>query len=460
MSDTEYKGRNLIGLEPGEPAIGGLAPMTLCRWEPLGGLERAQDRIVAGAWGRTVADWSLSGATDWAQPNGTSDPNTHLANNIYPDAAVWRRLGTYRVNVTPGCQLEARVFYCPAGLTQKFTDDTDLNGTPDAYESAGAWAELRIGHAWQQTPGGATTPIAYRSMSMEGSLNGTWGGAENTGVAGQNWNDLKDDYIFDIRPAGYTTDPSVAAAYSEWSTVELRIEVRGGARVQQVVIYEVPLAHVQDHDNAGLKSVHAMPAGLAPQMPMPMIKPPNGATWDENRFGITQLMQVAERQSERLGPRLMHVSSWRESDASIWDQTEQNPFTTTSPTFVALDGSGLTQWSAESHGWIIAGAHAKLHRLCEPRLIARDGAFAVMPVRVRIDASQSAGTGTVRVQSGPFDWVDVPITGARAWSTLTGYLESQVYADHHWANVQVFVRCTSGTLSVYNVVVDYNAWPL
>lgn len=451
MADTEYKGKALIGLEPGEPAIGGLAPLSLARWEPLGALERAQDRIVTGALGRVVVDWSISGATDWNVPNGTVDP-TSAAPNIYPEHDVWRRIATQRVNVTPGCELRAKVLYLPSGLTQK------VGGA--AFVSAGAWAELRIGHAWAETPAGATTAIAYRSVVMDGATQGTWGGLENSGVAGQNWNDMREADIVDIRPATYTTDPTVAVDYSEWSTVELRLEVRGGARVHQVVIYEVPIAHVQLHSNASLKSVHAMPNTQQPLTAVPQIKPPNGATYQENRFGVTQLMQVAERQSERLGPRLFHINSWRESDASLWDQAEANPYTTTSATFVAMDGSGLTTWSPEAHGWIVAGAHAKLHRLCEPRLIAPGGCFAVIPVRIRVNAVQSAGTGTVRVQSGPYEWVDVSITGARAWYTMTGYLLSQVYPDHHEAVLQIFVRCTAGTLSIYNVVGDFNKWPL
>jgi hypothetical protein len=88
----------------------------------------------------------------------------------------------------------------------------------------------------------------------------------------------------------------------------------------------------------------------------------------------------------------------------------------------------------------------------------REGAAAVVPVRVWVDASQSAGTGTLRVQSSAYEWVDVPVTGARDWYSIPGYLLSQVYGDQHIANVQIFFRCTAGTLSVYNACVDFGAW--
>src|SRR5262245_37414534 len=109
MSDTQYKVKQLVGLHPLLPAIGSLAPNTLMRWTPSGALMRAQDHVVATSR-RTIAEWSLSGATDWAQPNGTVDPGISApTGQFYPDESLWRTLGTYRANLTPGCMLEAHV---------------------------------------------------------------------------------------------------------------------------------------------------------------------------------------------------------------------------------------------------------------------------------------------------------------------------------------------------------------
>jgi hypothetical protein len=449
VSDTSRKSAGLLNKEPLYPAIGGLAPNSICRWSPFGALHRAQDSILAGAR-RVVVDWSIGGADAFAQPDGTDDPGdpTPVGAQVYP-IADWRRVGAYRVNVSPGCGLVARVLYAPSGIVQK---QSGANWIPD-----GVWAAVRIGHAWYESPSGSSTAMAYRSINLEGSGLGEWGGGEPE-QGGHWWNLVRTKDITGIHPAQYLQDPDVAVEYSEHASVELHVEVKGGARILQIVVYEVPLAHVQAHDNASLKSAHAAPASLAPFTPMPMLKGSDGATYDENRHGITQVMQVAERQSERLGPHIFSLSSWRESDASIWDQAEQNPFTTSSASFVDIMGSGTTTWSNESRGWIVAGSNAKLHRLCDPRLIMRNGAAAVVPVRVRVDASQSAGTGTLRVQSSAYEWVDVSITGARAWYTMVGYLASQVYGDQHIANLQVFVRCTAGTLSVYNVTCCFGQW--
>lgn len=437
-----YKGRTLLGLDPTSPAIGGLAPHTRMRASPFFALLRAQDTVPATSR-RIVACWTLSGATDWAQPNGAFDPDV-AGVYIYP-TTDWRTIGVYRSHVTPGCELRANVLYCPAGIAMKLAP----------IVGDGAWAELRVRATW--TNGANTDGPNNHTMTMEGSTKGTYTGLENSG-AGQNWGDLREKQITDIRPAEYLTDPAVAVNFSEWTDVSLQIQIRGGARVVAVVVYEVPRAHVTLHSNRDLTSVHAMPPSNSPQTSFPQTKAADGATYEEHRFGTTRMLQVAERQSERLGPRGFAMSTWNESTISAVTDTENDPITTASSTFVDLMNSSITSYDDNNPGWIIAGSNAQLHRLNDARLIAR-GRFAVIPVRVRVDASRTAGTGVVRVQSGPYEWVDVSITGARAWYTALGYLRSQLFADHNLASCQAFVRCSGGgTLSIWNLSVDFGHW--
>lgn len=447
MADEQYHVKSLLDLDEIFPAVGTLAPNNVCRWQPLGGLARAQDTIPASSR-RVVAEWSLGGAIAFAQPAGTLDPSRVDGGGIpihdYPND-IWRRVGTYRVNVTPGCELRARVLYCPAGLVEKANNNSD-----------GAWGKVRIASTW--TTGSTQGPF-YRECVMEGSTLGTYGGGEPAQGGGW-WGQLRIKDIVDIRIPTFTSDPGMAVAFSEWARVELGIDFKGGARVVRVVVYEHPLSHVQAHNNTGLKSVHAMPASTAPQTMLPQIDPPDGPTYAENRFGTSQLRNVAERQSERLGPRVLHASSWKENDTNVWDQAEGNPWTITSASLIDLNGLGFSAWSPEAPGWIVAGSLAKLHRLCEPTLIAAGGGFAVVPVRVSIDCIRTGGTsGTIRVQSAPFEYIDFAVGTSRSWRTLTGYLATQVYGDHHAANVQVFASCAGGgTLSIYGISVDFGQW--
>lgn len=447
MADTQYKVKQLGALDPAYPAIGGLAPLTPVRWAPVGAAMRAQDSIPATSR-RVIGRWSLSGAQDWAQPRGTDDPGTDgapVGAQVYPDDS-WRSLGTFHAHVTPGCELVAYVVRCPSGLVQN---------TPFNWVLDGAWGQVRLGVTWSN--GASSTGPHYRTASIEGTQLGTYGGQESLG-AGQNWTQAKVTPLGRHRPPTFLTTPADAATYSEWSDVELELDIRGGTRIVEFVIFEQPIAHTTEHDDDGMTSVHAMPASLVALTPGPLTKAPDGATYEEHRFGTRRTMQVAERQSERLGPRIMHWSCYDESDANIWQQAEGNPVTR-SGTFVHLLDStlGTGGYDENSPGWVVGSAYAQLARLCDPTCIARGG-FAAIPVRVRVDAEQSAGTGIVRVQAGLYDWVDVSVTGARATWTWTGIIEGQVFPDHAAYPLVVWVQGTGGTLSVYSVSVDFGTW--
>lgn len=455
MPDSEYKGRVLHGLDPVTPAIGGLAPLSMLRWPPVGAAMRAQDTIPATSR-RIVAEWSLSGASGWAQPRGTDDPGNAAdpaPTQVYPDNA-WRSVGTFSAHVTPGCELRAYVVHCPSGIVQKQV--TPVGGDTWAIDSA--WAEARVGVTW--TNGASSTGPHYKSAAVDGSPTGDYTGGSPIGPA-QNWALAGISDIGRLSPPEYVSDPAIAAAYSEWTDAEIEIAIRGGARFVQIVVYEAPLSHVTEHDNDGLTSVHAMPASSAPQTPGPMTRAPDGATYEEHRFGSRRLAQVAERQSERLGPRIIHWTCWDESDSNIWQQAEGNPvqFTLTAYRHLLDSSLSTSSYGVDTPGWIVGSAYAQLARLCDPTCIAR-GAFAAVPVRVRVDAERAVGNGVVRVQCGPYDWVDVQVTGGRATYEWTGYIEGQAAGDHDAYPLAVYGRVLAGgsTLSVYSVSVDFGTW--
>lgn len=441
MPDTQYKSKTIAGLTPTEPAIGSLLPMTPMRWAPFGALMRAQDAVLATSR-RVVAEWSQSGAQTWSAPESTAAAIIAGATDVPGDD--WRSLGTYFAHVTPGCELAAYALCSPAGITQETTQPT------------GNWGDVRIGVTW--TNGASTTGPHYRTAPTPGSQVAE--GDAATG-AGQDWSQTS---IIDCgrhRPPGYLDTPATTAAYSEWSDVEIEIAIRGNPRLTQVVVHERPLSHCTVHDNDGLTSAHAAPLGLGALTPGPLTRAPDGATYEEHRHGTERTMQVAERQSERLGPRIMHWVCWDETDTDVWDQSEGNPvdFTLTAFRHVLDSSLSTTDYDEDTPGWISAGSYAQLARLCDPTCIARGG-FAVVPVRVRVDASRAVGNGVVRVQCGPYDWVDVSVTSTRATYTATGYIESQATGDHEAYPIAVYGRVLAGgsTLSVYGVSVDFGTW--
>lgn len=445
MSD-EYKSKKLHGLAPPFPALGGLAANTAMRWPPLRAVLAAQDAVPAQSR-RVLAEYSLNGSDEWEVPDGSDDPGSATAPvgaQVYP-TGDWRTVGTYWSKLTPGCQLEGHVVFCPAGLTQKQIG-------PNWY-SDGAWGEFRARVTWYHSAG-SSGPHDF-TLAMPGSGLGDYGGGEQEAAGGE-WMAMAEEWIEGIRPPAFDGTPATAELYSEDCDVRIVLQQRGGARVVHATVSEVPYYHVQVHNDSGDLSVVGMPSGNSPLMPLPQEDPADGPTYQENRWGLTRMMQVAARQAERLGPRPLHITCY-DASANEWDQTDPTPWTVTSTSFVELDNSVVTAYDADFASYIVAGAHAKLARLAEPVLISRDE-HNTIPVRVHLDAEKSgAGTATVRVQAGPYSWVDVTVaSGARAHYEQVGYLRSQVHADDSSGSMQIFARVASaGTLSVHGISIDY-----
>ena len=98
MADTEHKIKQLAGLDPVYPAIGGLAANTVMRWAPLRAAMAAQDAIPATSR-RILAEYGLDGSDDWHVPAGTVDPDAFA--QLYPLNDVWRITTTQLAGVAP-----------------------------------------------------------------------------------------------------------------------------------------------------------------------------------------------------------------------------------------------------------------------------------------------------------------------------------------------------------------------
>jgi len=428
---------------PSTATLGQLAPLTIQRLDPFRRLWRAQDS-QPGQARRVLAEYSLSGAEQWGVPDGTTNPASGA--NTYPLEDDWREVGTYNGRLTAGCMLETHLMYCPAGLVQR------TEGL--AYVSAGAWAELRVGVTW--TNGAESTGPHYWTAAMAGSPFGPYGGGENEG-AGEDWENLRERLIEAIRPPGSEDDLDLAADYSEWSDVEITLEVRGGERIVHAVVYEMPDRHVQRHDNSGPLTVHGAPAADVPFPGSARESAPEVSVYENHRLGTVRTMQTAERQGERLGP---HVLAWS-SSRHLGDFSGNRYLEVTADAnFVDVFDSNFEGWDAEYPGWVVAGSVAQLHRLHGQSM---DDRAAVVPVTVWLDASRGdvgVGDAVVRLQSGPYEWIDVEFDNSVPRRTIKayGYLESQVHGDHAAANLVVQAQVTGRSLRLYGVSVAFGHW--
>ena len=228
---------------PKTATIAKVAPNSPLALDPNRRVWKAQDSVVGQAR-RIVAEYGLMGSSSWAVPAGTVDPSDPL--QLYPERSTWRTVAKSCARQIPGTKLEAHVMYCPAGLTQ-------FDSGPGGWLSGGAWARLRVRCTW--TNGANTSGPHDFELTMEGSNKGTWGGAENT-EAGSDWNDLRERVLENIMPPDFESDPEIGVQFSEWSEVDIELQVLGGERIVHAVVYEVPSVHTQAHDHAGALTVH------------------------------------------------------------------------------------------------------------------------------------------------------------------------------------------------------------
>lgn len=388
-----------------------------------------------------LAEYSLDGALEWAVPQGYVNPVSGAVS--YPLESVWREVGAYRGHLTAGCMLESHVMYCPAGLVQR---PAGLN-----YQSAGAWAEFRVGVTW--TSGANTTGPHYWTLDMPGSIYGPYGGAQN-GAPGADWQDLEERLLEAIRPPGSDDDLDVAAIYSEWSDVEISLEVRGGERIVHASVYEVPHRHVQRHDDGGPKTVHGAPGTNVPFPASARTDAPDTLAYENHRLGTGRTLQVAQRQGERLGP---HFLAWSAAVHNESPTSARFVSVAANSAFEDLFEAGRAGWDPSYPGWVVAGSTAQLHRLHGVRI---RGTAAVVPVTVWADVARPSavpGVATLRLQSGPYEWIDVevPSMETRVQLRTYGYLESQVHGDHAAATLVPLAQVAGANLQVYGVSIGF-----
>lgn len=436
---AEYP-RVIVPDEPKTASVVAVAPNSTLRLDPNRKAWRAQDSQVCAQ--RVLAEYHLDGSNSWPVPVGTVDPSS--GSQQYPQDTVWRTVAVHHARLTPGCALSMHCIYCPAGLTQR---NVGAN-----WFSAGAWAHLRATVTWTN---GASTVTTEHTISMEGSLKGDWGGEENS-AASSDWSSLKEQTIALMVPTDFDTDPATGVLYSEWTEVEIELEVRGGERIVHAIVHEVPHVHWQDHDDAGLLTVHGAPTGNLDKPRKPQTKARNGTSFDDNRKGTTRALQAMQRQGERLGPRILQWAA-NSHATTAWSIGDQSPLTVSGSATAlrnAFDTS-LSGYNEDHPGWIVAGSMAQLHRL-NGEMFMR-GRAAVVPVRVIVDCARTTTSSTLRLQSSAFEWIDITIPSSRDEVVAYGYLASQVYGDQFRGIL--LPLCTvpnDGTVvSLYNISIDF-----
>jgi hypothetical protein len=444
VADTPFKGVPVPAVRVGQPAAALSFPRPLNRGPWIRAI-KSQDTVLAGR--RIVLSVDGGGSLEWQVGNDA----TGTVSQNYPDPALWRTVAETQFELAAGNCLELRALALPSGATETFDGGS-------AWPLYGVSGAIRLTAVYHHVDGVTPDQTIVAEKAIPAALGVDGLASVEPGGA---WGQVIHIHIPNIKPAGNT--PEDIAARSEWPRVHLTLEYRGGARVISCNVQEVPDQHIVEHDAADT-TLHDAPAELGIPFKKPQLKGPDGATYDDNRFGPRLGFNVAARQTRRLGPQAWYWSCRTERLDLV---TSEDPvavqFSNTADWSSLMDGTSEPRWNADAPGWDLCAAYCKAPNNLHSRM---RGNAAVLPMRVwvyaRFTTNAGVAIGKIRFASSARSSVivRVPETTTWTWITTTTFLEANVTSRDAACIVQVHGIVSAGTMELRYHAGEYGHYPI
>ena len=369
--------------------------------------------------------------------------NTTSGGQVYPLKTASRVALRAKVLLTPGHFLKVSALVLPSGATQKFTAPNYV------LDAVVGWIDITIAYD------GSFSETVTHTLNLPTSELQYGGEGTDSGWA---WAAMRRVESPLLAPVGALNNSLTLQKWSEEVTATITIAYRGGPRVVDLVVQEVPFGYARSV-GVDATSTYSSPlatiAGGQPPATYPSLYPLEETGAANPTFGSKLLADVVDRQQHRLGPVLAQWSGWRESQAVT--ATAAVGVTTTSLTYVNLLDTSITAWAAASPGWSLAsGGQAQQADTSDARRITRDK-DACVPVRCWVYGSRTgSGTSTVRFQTESYSVAEVSITSTTdGWWSMTGHLRCGL-GPEDTSVLQILGKlAAAGTLTVRHVLVEY-----
>ena len=441
MADTAYKrtGKRDTFIKAASLALS--SPSELRR-PPAVDMAFAQDSALAGR--RCLASRHTGGSQEFLVDNTSSGGGSQGK----PDQDTWRRVARFWVEQQPATSIVARFLAAPSGASE-------YQSAGGPWQILGIGGETRVRFDW-------TDPTATYTDSQEvvftpiNEIDAD--GAEQAGDGAQ-WAQLEHFVATGIAPTDALSLAAEASKWSEWPTLELNFEDRGGARILHVSVGELPEDHTVPDTAAEVTLTGSKSTW---ETNRPQIEAPAGATFEEHRYGSYRSMETAARQTERVGPVVAQWSAYDERSATV-TQTDPPGRTRSLSTFARISMGTNTAWDAEAVGFDIVGTQR-----APEHLFTRISGAGSIPVLIRVEARFTAGGSAVaaaRFASSPRGWVDVELDQAvigTNWTTVKGRgcLEANIATDDGYAIIQDFFRSDDAqTVEIRFWSISYGDYP-
>ena len=433
-----YKFRSLKNTSSGTTPLGPLRAGRPTKRDRVMSAHADADRTL-GNGSRVVGRVGLHGE----EKHQIVSTTTSTVGQTYPTKTANRVALRCKVLLTPGHFLKVSALVVPSGATQK------TGGLGYMLDAVVGWIDISIAY-----DGGFSETVTH-TLNLPSS-EATYGGE---GAAdGWAWAALRRVESPLLAPVGALQNSSDLRDWCEDITATVTITYRGGPRVIDCVVQEVPFGYARSV-GTDASSTYSTPlaviAGGQPPGAYPSMYPIEETGASNPTFGATLLADVVDRQQHRLGPVLAQWSGWRESQAVT--ATAAVGVTTTSTTYVNLFDTSITAWASASPGFSLAsGGQAQQADTSDARRITRDK-DACVPVRCWVYGSRTgSGTSTVRFQSENYSIAEVLITSSTdAWWSMTGHLRCGL-GPEDTSVLQIIGKLgAAGTLTVRHIIVEY-----
>ncbi len=427
---------------PGFPLIGG-RPAKRSR---VHSVHSGQDSII-GHGRRTLMRVSLGAAEEFeiVSLSATS------ALQRYPLKGIPRDRARAKIRLTPGYFPELRVLALPSGALQKFNLGTYI---PD-----GAGGQVRIEVEFDNgvdPPETVTTELTPPTSLLTNNAE------PPVAQVGAAWNALRYVKTGLITPEGVFQDVSVLEKWADNVTVTMKIQFVGSIRPVDVSVSEAP-AHFANKYTDTSWATHAYTGadgqGLQTYPSDYPVQRASEAVGGDPTRGTLQLTGVPLRQAQRFGPVIYNFTAHDEATADV-SVSQQSAFSVATTTFTHIPTPTATAYDADTPGVSASsGGSSRQYDTAGKERILRDKNAAI-PVRVFLEARLSAGgaTGTVRVQSAGYHYVEIPVTsvGLFADHEATLYVRAGTRPEDI-SNIAVFGKTTLVTslLEVRNISIDF-----
>lgn len=406
----------------------------------------SQDTIWNGA--RLLFVQHTGGSAEWlanAATGGASQAN--------PDAVTWRVVGRGKAVLSAGGVLQHRALAARSGASEEFVPSLW------AFKSKQATSRIEIDYERYSPPDTEDDTAQVGLLPSEDD-----DGLEDT-TAGSGWQLLEHYNTFWVRPTPDNTS-ALLEPWSEWPTLTFTAAHRGGVRMFWQSLSERDGGdHVVAHDVTSATSMHGYSDVQGSEHPTayPQTKAATGDAYDENRFGTDRGLYVAERQTQRMGPQIANWSSYAERTTEVSD-TEADPFSTGSTSWVGISDPDSTGYDADGAGWDFP---THWHRPAPNNLEGRLGNnAAVVPVRAwvyaRFTTDLATETGYVRFSTSERSslTIEIPEESTWAWYTATGWLEGPVNQLDDYALLQDHAKVTGGTMEIRAWSIGFGEFPV